>query len=129
MTAEAKGGFDYYLKDWSPKIQVIPDLIPGVGMFTVLDRSRREQGQSIKDFLRDYLRALLNPRQLLTIGTADWPMSNDLGAALRGCAMGARNMTFAGYHTFSPLWIPDVIRITSSLVEVASEHLPKLPIG
>lgn len=101
MTAEARERSDYHLNDWGPDIKIFPDLIPFVGLLVFFERARRQSGLSIKEELRFFAKAIRNPRQLLSIGTADWPKPTDLGAYARMQLNEARNMTFAGYHTLS----------------------------
>lgn len=122
MTAEARERSDYNLNDWWPDIRFFPDLIPIVGFVVFLERTRRQGGLSLKEDLKSFIKAISNPRQLLSIGTADWPRPTDLGAYGKGQLMGARNMAFVTYHFSSPIWI-------SQIVNMAAEQLPKLPIG
>jgi len=129
MTAEARERSDYHLNDWGPDIRFFPDLIPFVGLLVFFERSRRQSGLSIKEALKSFAKAISSPRQLFSIGTADWPRPTDLGAYGRMQLNEARNMTFASYHTLLPLWMPKLMDSVSPLVNSVAEQLPKLPIG
>jgi hypothetical protein len=94
--SEERRTSDY--KDWlsSGGIKPFPDLIPGLGFITQTERIRKKEGKSFKDF---YIKESFDWRQILTLGTHDWPESNDNKAELRAGALAVRNVSLAFYHT------------------------------
>lgn len=92
-----KEKFGYHLKDWWPKLNPLPDLIPVVGLVTWADRIRRSCGYSPREF---YLR-IPKKDEVFTLGTNDWPSPVDKSAAFRARLMAGRNTLFAAYQAYA----------------------------
>ncbi len=97
MTAERRTS-DY--SDISmPNFRIFPDLIPGVGAITYIERNRRASGESV----RESIASTLHPDNVVSIGTKDWPEPTNWRALMRQQAMSIRNVGFSFYHVSTTL--------------------------
>ena len=88
-------------KDWLTMGLKPQDLIPVAGFFIGAERSRKELGKSFVDL---YIRDLLNPKALSSIGTYKWPKPADKKASWRATGLAARNTLLAYYHIGIPVF-------------------------
>lgn len=104
--AASERKFDYHFRDWWPIIKK-KDLIPVLGLGFLSERRRKERGESLADYYLSWRfpQFRSGPKQaikeLVSLGTANWPEPASETANLRANLMAARNAVFISYHALA----------------------------
>lgn len=124
--AETERTFDYHIRDWWPTFQN-KDWIPVVGLVFWTERIRKKRGESLEAYLPWKSPIFRQNREqaikdLVSLGTYDWPEPTNSAARMRANLMGARNAFFVGYHVMvipTEVFIqgPEVVRAIAQLLQ------------
>ena len=97
-------------RDFGGEIRPFPDLIPLVGVATFTRRRYLEDKEIGR---KREINAAYLAKELVTLGTYDWPKPVDWKAILRCQLLQARNIGFAFYHA-SPFLLPVAVAYITS---------------
>ena len=97
---------ELYESPLSRGIRPFPDLIPGVGMVTYLDRIRRQIEESIVDFyIRGIGGGIFNPKNIISLGMRNWPKPTTERHKIRSGLHQLVSVGFTLYHVGIPYGI------------------------